>query len=204
MTPTSYYATVPLTDNYRDIIKYIELEVAWSYDNGKTRHHYGSDIQFKEDDDGRLVLYKPTEWPMINGHCSMWRCYSADEDGRSGFIPIIINNEIEAALYIVYDNEHPKGYIKGYVDYDIKKDKYSPSDVYSFKTDDVINLAYLVEDEKNEYTVETEQEQAKALELVLTQGSFRFTDYVTVYGRYIIHDTYGNKKYTEYRELVDY
>lgn len=203
------YSTVALSQNDWDIIEHVELQVAWTIDNGKTYHHYGSDYQHSKDSDGRLIFYKPNKWQMINGHCAEWVCNSYFEDKNTGdaeitgFIPIMLNGNKEAALYVVYNNDYQNGIVVGYVDYNIANSKYLSTEVHGFEDGDTIDLAFRVQNENGSIALSNQKDPVKASDIKLTYGNFRFTDKVKVFGRYIINDVYGNKYITDYCPLAN-
>ena len=95
-----------------------EIDLNMFYDDGEGFVDLGLDNVFSYDKDGNLVPEKDKTWVAINGQVVAY--YHTDTertDGVSvytGYVPAKLNGE-RVKLILVFDGEHPEGYVAGAV-----------------------------------------------------------------------------------------
>ncbi len=94
-----------------------ELDMNMFYDDGEGYIDLGMDNIFSFDEDGKLVADTERNWLSINGQPVAYYHTDTTEDGDllsiSGRVPAILNGKDYVNLMIVFDNDHPNGYIAG-------------------------------------------------------------------------------------------
>ncbi len=86
------------------------------YDDGKGFIDLGYDNIYNFDSDGNLVADEGKYWLAINGQIIPYYHLDSVEDGdywsTTGRVPAMLNDE-RVNLIIVFDNDHPTGYVAG-------------------------------------------------------------------------------------------
>ncbi len=104
--------------------KVADLELNLFYDVGTGYVDLGLDNVYKWDDKGNLVADDGTAWISINWQPVAYYHIDTVDDGTnytiSGRVPCELNGD-RAELILIFDNEHPQGYIAGAV-YDYSED----------------------------------------------------------------------------------
>ena len=103
-----------LPDKQWELIQ--SLQVNMFYDDGEGYIDLGLDNTYKFTDDGRLIGDTDNTWISIDGQPVAYYYESTIKDGSNstitGRVPVMINDK-RADLILVFDNEHPDGYIAG-------------------------------------------------------------------------------------------
>ena len=92
------------------------LELNMFYDDGEGYIDLGLDNVFEFDENGRLIGDTDRTWLAINGQPVAYYYCDTVDDGTNytitGEVPALLNGE-RVNLILVFDNEHPYGYIAG-------------------------------------------------------------------------------------------
>ena len=101
-----------------------QLDLNMFYDDGEGYVDLGLDNVFDFDEDGNLLAGDDKTWVSINGKPVAYYHLDTTEDGDAytitGRVPAVLNGE-DVQLILMFDNEHPKGYVAGArTDYDEK------------------------------------------------------------------------------------
>lgn len=92
------------------------LQVNMFYDDGAGYIDLGLDNTYQFTDDGRLIGDTDNTWLSIDGQPVAYYYEDTVKEGDSytttGRVPVLVNGD-RANLIIVFDNEHPYGYIAG-------------------------------------------------------------------------------------------
>ncbi len=92
------------------------LELNMFYDDGEGYIDLGLDNVFEFDENGRLIGDTDRTWLAINGQLVAYYYSDTVDDGTNytitGEVPALLNGE-RVNLILVFDNEHPYGYIAG-------------------------------------------------------------------------------------------
>lgn len=92
------------------------LELNMFYDDGEGYIDLGLDNVFEFDENGRLIGDTDRTWLAINGQPVAYYYSDTVDDGTNytitGEVPTLLNGE-RVNLILVFDNEHPYGYIAG-------------------------------------------------------------------------------------------
>lgn len=103
-----------LEDNKWDLIQ--SLQVNMFYDDGAGYIDLGLDNTYEFTDDGRLIGDTDNTWLSIDGQPVAYYYETTIKDGDNysimGRVPALLNGD-RVNLIIVFDNEHPYGYIAG-------------------------------------------------------------------------------------------
>ena len=93
-----------------------DLDLNVFYDDGEGYIDLGLDNRFSADDEGNLVADTARTWLAINEQIVPYYHIDTVDDGTNykitGRVPVELNGE-RADLLIVFDNDHPSGYIAG-------------------------------------------------------------------------------------------
>lgn len=92
------------------------LQVNMFYDDGAGYIDLGLDNTYEFTDDGRLIGDTDNTWLSVDGQPVAYYYETTIKDGDAytitGRVPVLVNGD-RANLIIVFDNEHPYGYIAG-------------------------------------------------------------------------------------------
>lgn len=92
------------------------LQVNMFYDDGAGYIDLGLDNTYEFTEDGRLIGDTDNTWLSIDGQPVAYYYETTIQDGDNytitGRVPVLVNGD-RANLIIVFDNEHPYGYIAG-------------------------------------------------------------------------------------------
>lgn len=103
-----------IADDKWDLIQ--SLQVNMFYDDGAGYIDLGLDNTYEFTDDGRLIGDTDNTWISIDGQPVAYYYENTVKEGDSytitGRVPALVNGD-RANLIIVFDNEHPYGYIAG-------------------------------------------------------------------------------------------
>ena len=95
------------------------LDMNMFYDDGEGYVDLGMDNIYSFDDDGRLVADTERNWLSINGQpVAYYHLDTTEDEGNvtiTGRVPAILNGEEYVNLLIVFDQDHPYGYVAGAV-----------------------------------------------------------------------------------------
>jgi len=202
-TENGYYATALSKESW-DIIDYIEIELMFESKSGDANIYLGNDYCYQKDSKNRLALVNPSEWIGVGS--SIVPFYSRDryidsstgEQAKIGVVPAFVNDH-EAYLYVYYDDEHPRGLIQGYRFCDISTGD-EDSNGYYLEENDKVDMILEYFDNEGNWKYKRYGKPCDAKDLSLTRYSNPFDSRKT-YGRYIVHDIYGNTYTTDVRLL---
>jgi hypothetical protein len=106
---------IHLTEDQWSLVQSIELNLF--IDDGKGYIDMSLDNIFKFNDDGMLIGEYDGAWLAINDQPIAYYHTGTVSDGSSrtitGRVPVLLNGD-RAELIIVFDNDHPSGYVQGY------------------------------------------------------------------------------------------
>ena len=106
--------TMKLEDAQWEMVHKLDLNMF--YDDGSGYIDLGLDNLFTFDDDGALIADTEKNWLSINGNVVAYyhtdTTYNGTEQIIRGYVPALLNGE-RVNLIIVFDDEHPDGYIAG-------------------------------------------------------------------------------------------
>lgn len=115
-----------------------ELDLNMFYDTGKGYADLGLDNVYGFDSQNRLVADTTKAWLGINGQPVAYYHLSTEDDGENyritGRIPALLNDEY-VNLIVIFDNDHPGGYVAG-VQVDYKKGQ---TDTLSKNLDEIVD-----------------------------------------------------------------
>ena len=105
---------IRLSEDQWSLVETLELNVF--YDDGEGYIDLGFDNVFDFDEDGNLIGNYDSTWLTINGHIVSYYYLSTtkttDDTIITGYVPCFLNDE-RVELILVFDNEHPYGYVSG-------------------------------------------------------------------------------------------
>ena len=105
---------ISISDAQWKLIRNVELNVF--YDDGSGYIDLGMDNMFTIDSAGNLVGDYDGTWLSINRQIVAYYYLDTVEEGShysiSGYVPVLLNG-VRAELILVFDDEHPTGYIAG-------------------------------------------------------------------------------------------
>lgn len=105
---------IALSEDQWDLVEGIDLNVF--YDDGNGFIDLGIDNIYDFDDNGNLVGDYDRTWLAINGQVVAYYHTSTYDDGNkyviNGYVPAFLNGQ-RVELMLVFDNEHPYGYVVG-------------------------------------------------------------------------------------------
>ena len=103
-----------LPEQQWDLIQSLDLNLF--YDDGEGFIDLGLDNIYSFDEDGNLVADDGNTWLAINSHIVPYYHLDTTEDGDAwtitGRVPAFLNDQ-RVNLIIVFDNDHPTGYVAG-------------------------------------------------------------------------------------------
>ena len=112
---------LPIEENQWELIH--ELDLNMYYDDGEGYVDLGCDNVFDFDDEGRLIAPTDRTWISINDQIVSYYRIGMSGNGESytitGRVPAELNG-VRVNLIVVFDTEHPKGYVAG-ASYDYKE-----------------------------------------------------------------------------------
>ena len=107
-------AVMTLSEQQWDLIHSLDLNLF--YDDGEGFIDLGLDNIYSFDKEGNLVADEGKTWLGINNHIVPYYHLDTSEDGDNwtitGRVPAFLNDE-RVNLIIVFDNDHPKGFVAG-------------------------------------------------------------------------------------------
>ena len=132
-----------LSDKDRSMIHSIDLNMF--YDDGEGYINLGLDYIYDIDDDGNLVADDGAYWFSIDGYPVAYfhvdTIINGDDYAITGRVPAILNGEDRVDLIIVFNNEHPDGYIAGaYYVYGETEDPMSAKNLTELQEGDTLDF----------------------------------------------------------------
>ena len=93
------------------------VDLAMYYDDGSGYVDLGEDNLFDIDENGNLIADVDGTWLSINGQPVAYYHTDTLDDGENytitGYVPAVLNGDTAVKLILIFDNDHPYGYIAG-------------------------------------------------------------------------------------------
>ena len=129
---------ISLPESQWDLVQDLAINVM--YDDGEGYIDLGMDNLLEYDKSGNLLGNYDGSWLAINGQIVAYYVLSAENNVFTGYVPALVNGQ-RAELQLVFDNEHPQGYITGvkYI-YDASETGTVAKNLTGLKTGDVLQF----------------------------------------------------------------
>lgn len=93
------------------------VDLAMYYDDGSGYVDLGEDNLFDIDENGNLIADVDGTWISINGQPVAYYHTDTLDDGENytitGYVPAVLNGDLPVKLILIFDQDHPYGYIAG-------------------------------------------------------------------------------------------
>ena len=203
------YEAIALTDEDWDIIKLVEVHLAYTLDDEPDRIYYmGIDQQYRKDGNGYIILENPTKWVYFKNF-GFVTCYCIDfertPDGNwTKYLgaEALVNGK-EAYVVIASSSADPEGTIIGYYYADILNDTYDPNQGNKFRDDNSDTIVFVAEyyDRNTGALNYYELGDPVNIDAAVSMYEYSAVDYsdVNAYIGFDIFDVYNNDYYIDFR-----
>ena len=203
------YEAIALTDEDWEIIKQVEVHLAYTLDDDPdTIYYMGIDQQYRKDGNGYIILENPTKWVFFKDF-GFVTCYCIDfertPDGKwTKYLgaEALVNGQT-AYVVIASSSDDPEGSIIGYYYADILNDTFDPNQGNKFKDDNSDTIIFVAEyyDRTTGELDYYELGDAVDIETAISKYKYSSVDYsdVNAYIGFDIFDVYNNDYYIDFR-----